>query len=131
MDLFNWYIQDGLLYGDLCLVNMRQIEYRLEKNTYKTHNYIQTRDIKYNKTRPNEHRFHLFVKLKIIHIENNIATVIYEKHQKHIILQNMDSFFFFDEVKKRIMEETVAKYRNLTILFIEEYSSIRSNHCYS
>lgn len=115
MDLFNWYIQDGLLCGDLCLVNMRQIEYRLEKNTYKTPIYIQTRDIKYRKTRPNEHRFHLFVQLKIIHIENNIATVIYEKHQKQIILQNMDSFFFFDEIKKRIMEETVAKNRNLTI----------------
>lgn len=105
MDLFNWYFQDGLLCGDLCLIEMRKTEYRLEKNTYKEPKFIQKQDKKYKKTHPCQYRFHTFVKMEILSVKNSIATVILDKHQKIIVLQNMDSYFFLNEIRKKKIEE--------------------------
>ena len=114
-DLFNWYIQDGLLCGDLCLVNMRQIQYRLEKNTYKDPIFIQKQDKRYKKTYPCHYRFHLFVKLEIVCINENMATVIYDKQKQNIVLQNMDSLFFFNEVRKKNIEQRYQEICKLTL----------------
>ena len=118
--------------GDLCLVNMRQNEYLLEKQTYKTPEYIMKNDKKYKKSHPLELRFHLFVKLQIISISNNIAFVNYQEvselihnaskivpnigsimgQQKHhsITMQNMDSYFFLNDGRKRKMENQLLPY---------------------
>jgi len=161
LELYNWYIQGGLLCGDLCLVNMRQNEYRLEKETYKTREYILKNDKKYKKSHPLEFRFHLFVKLQIISINNNIAMVNHKEiseliqnaskivpkigslmcREHHsfsvdsperaiygesrirsagfasyaypsIIMQNMDSYFFLNDVRKKKMENQLHKYIN-------------------
>lgn len=110
LNLYNWYVLDGLLCGDLCLVNMRQNEYSLEKNTYKNINYIRKQDKKYKKSHPCDYRFHLFVKLQIIHIDNKVATTMYEKRKQNIILQNMDSYFYFNEIRKKKLEEIVKSF---------------------
>ena len=138
MELYNWYIQGGLLCGDLCLVNMRQNEYRLEKQTYKTREYILKNDKKYKKSHPLEFRFHLFVKLQIISINNNIAMVNHKeiseliqnaskmipkigslicREHHSIIMQNMDSYFFLNDVRKKKMENQLHKYINQNELF--------------
>lgn len=90
---------------------MRQSEYITEKNTYKSPAYIQKQDKKYKKIHPCHFRFHIFVKLKIVFIKDNVATVIYEKHTQQIILQNMDSFFYLNEVRKKSIEEQLKMYR--------------------
>lgn len=109
MDLFNWYIQDGFLFGDLCLINMRQNEFRIEKNKYKDSNFIKNNDIKYKKKFRCEDRLLLFVKLNIVNVINDssekIINVIYEKKAEKIKLQNMDGFFYFDEDKQRKIKE--------------------------
>lgn len=89
---------------------MRQNEYIKEKNTYKDPIFIQKQDQKYKIKNPCHYRSHLFVKLKILCINDNIATVIYEKQERQIILQNMDSFFYFNEVRKIKMEEQLIFY---------------------
>jgi glycine cleavage system aminomethyltransferase T len=109
-EIFNWYIQeDGLLCGDLCLVNMRQDEYRIEKNTYKDAKYIEKMDKKYKIKNPSKFRFHLFVKLQVITIEDKTATVIYEKREQHILLQNMDGFFYNNDLRKKAIHERIYK----------------------
>ena len=115
MSLFNWYLQDGLLCGDLCLVTMRQCQYVSEKNTYKDPSFIQKQDNKYRRSHPNEHRFHLFVKLKIILVEDNIVTVMYEKHEKKIQLQNMDSYFYLNDTRKTKQEAELYVAKNCEI----------------
>jgi hypothetical protein len=111
MSLFNWYIlNDGLLCGDLCLHTMRHDEYILEKNSYKDPEFILKKDKKYKKTFPNANRFHIFVKVTIVSIVNNIATVIYEKKEKNIILQNLETFFYLNDIKKNKITEIVKSY---------------------
>ena len=119
MDLFNWYIKDGFLFGDLCLINMRQNEFRIEKNKYKDSDFIKNNDIKYKKKFRCEDRSLLFVKLNILNIENlindsneKIINVTYEKKTEKIKLQNMDGFFYFDEDKRINMKEKLDKYIN-------------------
>ena len=90
-----------MLCGDLCLTTMRHNEYILEKNRYAEPKFIQKQDNKYKKTRPTASRFHIFVKVHIVSVNNNIATVIYEKKEQDILLQNMDSFFYLNEIRKQ------------------------------
>ncbi len=111
---------------------MRQSEYILEKQTYKTPEYILKNDKKYKKSHPLEYRFHLFVKLQIISINHNIAFVNYQEiskllqnaskmipniaplicQNKHhsIQLQNMDSYFFLNDKRKKEMEHRLQSY---------------------
>jgi len=112
MNLFNWYLLDGLLCGDLCLVTMRQEQYISEKNTYKDPLFIQKQDSKYKRSHPNENRFHMFVQLKIILVEDKTVTVIYEKREKKIQLQNMDSYFYFNEIRKIEQEKKLYEAKN-------------------
>ena len=110
MGLFNWYVKDGLLCGDLCLVTMRQEQYISEKNSYREPEFIQKQDKKYKKSHPSSYRFHLFVKLEIVLVENKIITVIYEKHEIKIQLQNMDSYFYLNEIRKNKQLEQLKNY---------------------
>lgn len=137
LSIFNWYIQnDGLLCGDLCLVTMRQNEYILEKNGYREPEFIMKQDIKYKKTHTTAYRFHAFVKINIIYIKDNIAVIdasnlrsslssitipqikdfiqrfFSENKEKdhHIVLQNMDSFFYFNDIRRKIIEERIQNY---------------------
>ena len=89
---------------------MRQNEYTLEKNAYKNITFILKQDKKFKKLHPCEYRFHLFVKLKIIHIDNKVATTMYEKRKQNIILQNMDSYFYFNEIRRKKLEENAKSY---------------------
>ena len=109
--MFNWYIQEGKLCGDLCVINIRQREYRSEKNTYKCPTYIEKRDSRYRATHLGEHRFHLYVKLDIVVIVDSIATVMYNNKEQQIAIQNMDSYFYLNDAKKRTMEERLAQYK--------------------
>ena len=84
---------------------MRHNEYILEKNRYTEPKFIQKHDKKYKKSYPNAFRFHIFVKVNIVSINKNIATVIYEKQEQYIILQNMDSYFYLNEVRKQKITE--------------------------
>ena len=125
---------------------MRQNEYRSEKQTYKTREYILKNDKKYKKSHPLEFRFHLFVKLQIISINNNIAMVNHKEiseliqnmskmipkigslmcHEHHsIIIQNMDSYFFMNDVRKKKMENQLHKYSSF-VDFTERSSSART-----
>ena len=89
---------------------MRQTEYRLEKNTYKSNKYIQKLDKKYKEKNPCNFRFHIYVKLQIICIKNKIATVIYENKEQEIVLQNMDAHFYLNEFRKQNMEKQLQSY---------------------
>ena len=113
---------------------MRQNEYRLEKQTYKTPEYIMKNDKKYKKSHPLELRFHLFVKLQIISISNNIAFVNYQEvseliknaskivpnigslmgqNKYHsITMRNMDSYFFLNDGRKKKMENQLLPYNS-------------------
>jgi hypothetical protein len=90
---------------------MRQEEYISEKNSYKNPDFIRKQDKKYKKTHPTKYRFHLFVQLEIVFIENNIATVIYKKDEIKIQLQNMDSYFYFSEIRKNKQLEKLENFR--------------------
>lgn len=113
---------------------MRQNEYRLEKQTYKTPEYIMKNDKKHKKSYPLELRFHLFVKLQIISINNNIATINYKEiseliqnaskivpnigslmsqNKYHsITMQNMDSYFFLNDNRKKKIENQLLQYNS-------------------
>lgn len=120
--------------GDLCVTTMRHNEYILEKNRYAEPKFIQKQDNKYKKSHPLVYRFHLFVKLQIISINNNVAVVnckeiseliqnvsklvsnlglTEESKKKHdsITLQNMDSYFFLNENRKKKMEKQLQLYQ--------------------
>ena len=84
---------------------MRQDEYIAEKNTYKPPEYIQKRDQKWRKNHPLAYRFHEFIRVPIRCICENIATVVYDGREQQIILQNMDGFFYFNELRKKKQEE--------------------------
>lgn len=86
---------------------MRHDEYKNEKKTYKTPEYILKNDKKYRKKQPEKFRFHLFVQLTVLSVQNNIALVIYEKKHQYITLQNMDSFFYLNEYKKVKIEKQI------------------------
>ncbi len=90
---------------------MRQMEYRSEKNTYKCPTYIEKRDSRYKAKHLGEHRFHLYVKLDIVVIEDRVATVIYNNKEQQIAIQNMDSYFYLNEARKQTIEERLAQYK--------------------
>lgn len=122
---------------------MRHHEYRLEKQTYKTPEYIMKNDKKYKKTHPLEYRFHLFVKIEIISINDNIAVVNHKEisdlirnvckmvsevsplicrskpddcEYQTIKLQNMDSYFFLNDNRKKKMEKQLQLYQLKTCI---------------
>jgi hypothetical protein len=85
---------------------MRQKEYIMEKQTYKSYDYISKKDHKYKQIHSNEFRFHIFVKLKIISIKDDIAMV--NNYIEEIQLINMDGFFYFNEIRKEKMIDSTA-----------------------
>ena len=119
LDVFNWYIQPDLtnqkllLCGDICLTNMRQADYRIEKKAYKDSKYIKKQDDLYKKTNPDKQRFLVFAQSPIVsmHKTDNTATIVYEGHKQSITLQNMDSFFYDNNDRRKAMEDYVKGYR--------------------
>ena len=106
--MFDWYIQDGCLCGELCLVPMRQEKYILEKKTFKDSKYIEKQDRLYKNKYPSAYRFHKFVKLKVItkhESESDVFIGMYENQKYTVRIQNMDGYFYFgDSRKKRTLE---------------------------
>lgn len=90
---------------------MRQGEYRFEKKTYKDRKYIDKNDRKYKQKYPEKYRFHLFVRLKIISIKDDVATVIYSGNKTDIQMINMDAFFYFNEDRKTKMLALLSLFR--------------------
>jgi hypothetical protein len=78
---------------------MRQKEYTMEKRTYKSPDYISKKDRKYKQIHPDAFRFHIFVRLKIINIKDDIFCIC-NNYEEKIELINMDSFFYFNEIRK-------------------------------
>jgi hypothetical protein len=89
---------------------MRQNEYTVEKNSYKQPEFIQKQDKKFKKKHPSAFRYHIFVILTILSINGCKATVIYEKQEKQIILQNIDSYFYFNECRKKKLEDAIKRF---------------------
>lgn len=92
--------------GELCLVQMRQEKYILEKKTYKEPTYITKQDRLYKNKFPAAYRYHVFVKFKIVSKDgSDIYTGMYENQKYTVKLQNMDGYFWFENIRKKQMLE--------------------------
>ena len=105
LDLFNWYIVENVMCGDIVVSSLRHNEFIKEKSNYTQPNIIHKRDQKYLESHPNcSERECKFVQFRLD------STTLLQYN-----LVNMDSFFYLNEKKQEYQLGLLKSFTHQTI----------------
>ena len=70
------------------------------------------RDALYKKSHPTDYRFHEFVRLRVLSVSDSTRVYVYnmeDKTKSHVILRNMDAFFYLNDKHRVLQEDRLCK----------------------
>jgi hypothetical protein len=110
-DLFNWYIVNDVLCGDMCVLKGSRYEgFVYDKLSYRSYTQIKKKDIKQNNK--NDNRILMFSQFKIrgVTLNDGFPRVI-TYDGKELRLINMDGFFYFTPNRHQQQMDKLYKYQ--------------------